>query len=68
MNYDSMIHTLIWSGFAMIPFILFFSTIFSDAKFASDIGGFFYVIFSLGSFALLTKSDDWMYWIGCLFP
>jgi len=56
------------SASANITFVLFVSTFFSDPKFASDMGGFFYIILSLGSFAVFAFDGQLPYYLACLFP
>jgi ATP-binding cassette, subfamily A (ABC1), member 3 len=68
MSFGGMMEIYLLGGLGTASFILLASTIFSDPKFASDIGAFFYVIFSLGSFAVLNTTNPTYYYLVSLFP
>ena len=52
---------------ATVTLILFISTLFSDPKVASSVGGLLYIGVSLLSFAVLNRTDV-LYYLMCLFP
>lgn len=67
-SYGEMITLYILGGLATGAFILFLSTLFSDPKFATDLGGFIYILISLGSFTVFLSNQQWVYYLVCLFP
>jgi ATP-binding cassette, subfamily A (ABC1), member 3 len=56
------------SGLASVGYILLISVFFKDAKFASDVSGFLYVILSICGFAVLITNNHFVFLIVCLFP
>src|SRR5690606_31377881 len=67
-NYMDLFILYLLTSIATIAFILFFSTLFSEPKFASDFGGFLYVLVSLASFTTLMSQNQTPYLLMCLFP
>jgi len=67
-SYMDLFILYVLTSIATISFILFFSTLFSEPKFASDFGGFFYVLVSLASFTTLLSKSQTPYLLMCLFP
>jgi len=67
-SFAQMAALYVLSACANLAFILFMSTLFQEPKFASDIGGFLYVIVSLGSFAVFSSDNSLPYYLVCLFP